>query len=330
MSDNFRLAHLTDVHLGPLPPIQWRELFSKRALGYYNWLRARSRRFRQEVLDAMVADVHAQRPDHIVVSGDLCNISLPAEFTGAADWLRTLGEPADVTVVPGNHDAYVNSGRMRSWQAWRPFMSGDVDEATDPKTAFPFLRRRGEIALIGLSTGVATSPTFATGRLGRKQLMRLDRMLETLDPEPARVVVLHHPPMRQLTSFRRRLVDDSGLRKIVARHRIDLVLCGHEHRMMVGHLKGPRRPTPVVVGPAALLGPHDEQHEPGGYLEHTLDRSGGGWRVSWSMRRFSLSRHAFVEAARGDAGQDVDRETYERPPAAALVAASSAVPGRAV
>lgn len=298
----FKIAHLTDVHLGPLPPVRWTDLLSKRALGYYNWLRARSRRFRHEVLDALVADVHARGPDHIVVSGDLCNISLPGEFTGAAKWLATLGDPKDVTVVPGNHDAYVNSGRLASWRAWRPFMSGDVDEAQDPKSAFPFVRRRGDVFLIGLSTGVATSPTFATGRLGRKQLLRLDQLLEKLDEDAARVIILHHPPDRSLTSFRRRLTDDRGLRKIVRRHRIDLILCGHEHKLIIGELRGLRRPTPVMVGPAALLGTPDDTHDAGGYLEHTLERDGRDWHVSWSMRRFALDSHRFVETRCGAAG----------------------------
>ena len=70
----FTLAHLSDPHLAPLPAPRWRDLAGKRALGYLNWTRNRHKDQRREVLDALVADMQAQRPDHIAVTGDLVNI----------------------------------------------------------------------------------------------------------------------------------------------------------------------------------------------------------------------------------------------------------------
>jgi 3',5'-cyclic AMP phosphodiesterase CpdA len=99
----FRLAHLSDSHIGPLPKPHWRELMSKRLTGYVNWQR-RGRIHNMDVLEAIVADLRAQSPDHIAMTGDILNIGLPAEFAMAADWLRTLGTPQDVSFVPGNHD----------------------------------------------------------------------------------------------------------------------------------------------------------------------------------------------------------------------------------
>ncbi|MEX2319542.1 MAG: metallophosphoesterase, partial [Bauldia sp.] len=96
------LAHISDVHLGPLPAVRWRELASKRAFGYLNWSRSRARIFEADILAAIVADVRASRPDHIAVTGDLVNIGLDAEYDTALDWLHALGDPHDVTVVPGN------------------------------------------------------------------------------------------------------------------------------------------------------------------------------------------------------------------------------------
>ena len=40
----FRLAHLSDVHLGPLPDVSYRQLASKRITGYLTWHRNRARR----------------------------------------------------------------------------------------------------------------------------------------------------------------------------------------------------------------------------------------------------------------------------------------------
>jgi hypothetical protein len=39
----FRLAHLSDPHLGPLPPVSWIDLASKRIFGFINWQRRRTR-----------------------------------------------------------------------------------------------------------------------------------------------------------------------------------------------------------------------------------------------------------------------------------------------
>ena len=103
----FRLAHLSDLHLGPMPRVRARSLMNQRVLGYLSWQKSRYRVHRRDVLDALVADLREQAPDHVALTGDLVNISLPAEFVQAAAWLRELGDAAWVTVIPGNHDAYV-------------------------------------------------------------------------------------------------------------------------------------------------------------------------------------------------------------------------------
>ena len=41
------------------------------------------------------------------MTGDLVNLALDGEIEMARLWLETLGAPQDVSVVPGNHDAYV-------------------------------------------------------------------------------------------------------------------------------------------------------------------------------------------------------------------------------
>ena len=103
---SFLLAHLSDAHIGPLPRPHRRELLGKRITGYMNWKRGRSLTHNMDVLAAIVADIHAQKPDHIAMTGDILNIGLKAEFPFAAAWLETLGPPDKVSFVPGNHDAY--------------------------------------------------------------------------------------------------------------------------------------------------------------------------------------------------------------------------------
>lgn len=289
----FRLAHLSDLHLGPMPRVTPRALMNQRVLGYLSWRRHRYRVHRSEVLEALVADLHEQALDHVAVTGDLVNISLPAEFVQAAAWLRRLGGPDWITVIPGNHDAYVEMKWREAWAHWSEYMSGDQPGTADGESAtFPFLRRRGEVAMIGLSTAVATPPTFATGRLGRRQLHALDGVLDGLEPEPCRVVLLHHPPVATMTDYRRRLVDADGFARALRRARVDLVLCGHQHVFQLGALPSAGGSTPVVGAPSASLHGGDRHHE-GGYIIYDLARAAEGWLIDLELRRFDLASGRF-------------------------------------
>ncbi|HEV3500588.1 MAG TPA: metallophosphoesterase, partial [Bradyrhizobium sp.] len=164
----FTLAHLSDPHLPPLPTPKLRDLAGKRALGYLNWTRNRHKYHRREVLDALVSDMQAQDPDHIAVTGDLVNLALEAEFAPARAWLESVGAPDRVTVIPGNHDAYVRVTQHRFADVLRHYLDGD--DAPRAGAPFPYLRRRGPLALISVSSAVPTAPLMATGRLGRAQL----------------------------------------------------------------------------------------------------------------------------------------------------------------
>ena len=105
----FVLAHLSDPHLAPLPTPHPLELAGKRLSGFINWQYNRRHFHLVGVLDRIVADLKAQSPDHIAVTGDLINLSLAGEYAPARAWLERLGQPQQVTVVPGNHDTYVRS-----------------------------------------------------------------------------------------------------------------------------------------------------------------------------------------------------------------------------
>ena len=292
---SFRLAHLSDLHLGPMPRVNPRALLNQRVLGYVSWQRRRYRVHRREVLDALVADLREQAPDHVAITGDLVNISLPAEFVQAAVWLRQLGTPDWVTVIPGNHDAYVEVKWREAWAHWSDYMCGD---GADPRgveaDTFPFLRRRGEIVLIGMSTAVATPPTFATGRLGRRQIAALSQMLDGLGDDGAcRVLLLHHPPVATMTDYRRRLVDSDELEAVLRHRPIELVLCGHQHIFQLGALPSAAASIPVVGAPSASLHGGDRHHE-GGYIVYDLVPVAGGWEIDLELRRFDLATGGFA------------------------------------
>lgn len=244
----FRLAHLSDPHIGPLPRPKWRELLGKRATGYINWRRGRHRAHNMDALAALVADLRAHRPDHVALTGDICNIGLPGEFPFAAQWMRTLGDPAQVSLAPGNHDAYLRASVRHMVREWRPWITGDDEDGT-----FPFLRRREGVAIIGLCSGIPTLPFVAAGKLGAAQLDRLERMLEATRGD-MRVVLLHHPPVDGGGAIRN-LQDHHDFADVLARHGAELVLHGHAHSITRKSTMGPAGPIPVLgIGSASSIG----------------------------------------------------------------------------
>ena len=97
MKTQLTIAHLTDVHLGPIAGFGPRYWNLKRLLGYANWLRDRRHTHQREVLARIVDDLAAQAPDHIAVTGDLVNIGLPQEHVAALAWVESLGAPHDLS-----------------------------------------------------------------------------------------------------------------------------------------------------------------------------------------------------------------------------------------
>ena len=279
MTDAFTLAHLSDPHLPPLPAARLRDLTGKRALGYLNWTRNRHKYHRREVLDALVADMQAQRPDHIAVTGDLVNLALESEFAPAQAWLESVGPPQQVTVVPGNHDAYVRATRHRFAGAFERYLRGDV--AADG-TPFPFVRRRGPLALIGVSSAVPTPPLMATGRLGRAQLDALDRDLAQMSADEAfRVLLVHHP--LHSDSRMKQLTDSKALRAVLKRRGVELVLHGHDHIHSTMWIEGTDRQIPAIGVPSASALAH--RHYPAAaYNLFSIARDGDKWRCVQTVR----------------------------------------------
>jgi len=274
----YTLAHLSDPHLAPLPAPRWNEMINKRITGYINWQRRRRFIHDAAVLDMIVADVESQAADHIAVTGDITNIALEEEFVRGRKWLQDLGSQHDVSFVPGNHDAYVRQA-VRYAPQWAPYMSGD-----DGEVGFPYLRRRGPLALIGLSTAVATAPFMATGRLGPAQLARLGETLAAFAGEKVfRIVLIHHPPVSQAKQHKR-LTDAADFLRVLATHGAELVLHGHDHVHMINWLNGPDGARVPAVGvPSASAAPGTSK-DAAAYNLYTIDGAPGAWSCDMIAR----------------------------------------------
>ena len=291
---NFRLAHLSDAHIGPIPRPNLAELLGKRVTGYVNWLYKRGDQHDMGVLAKIVADIKAQAPDHVVMTGDIVNIGLPGEIALAKDWLASLGATSDVSFTPGNHDAYVASVTDLVHEVFAPWTTSESEVA-----GFPFLRRRGGVALIGLDTGVPTAPFVASGRLGAAQRTALAELLDRTKAEGlARIVCLHHPPHVGGARLLRGLEDAAEFESVIARHGAELVLHGHNHKPSLHRLAGPAADAPVVGVASASARPGG--HYPGAaYNLYEIKRKDDG--LSIFLRRRGLNK----------AGEIVELESVE-------------------
>ncbi len=264
----FLLAHLSDPHLGPLPSPRRRELIGKRVTGYLNWTSSRSRIHDMGVLELIVADMKAHHPSHVAMTGDISNIGLPAEFQLARRWLETLGPTEDVSFVPGNHDAYVRGSLpdlARTFAPWTTSETQGIDR-------FPYLRVRGEVALIGLSSGVPTPLFIASGFLGKRQLKAAEKLLaETARRGLVRIVMLHHPPQATASHLGRGLVDARGFADLIRRAGAELIIHGHNHKLSLTRMQGPRGLVPVAGVPSASV-IRGKPHHRAGY--HIFEISG--------------------------------------------------------
>jgi len=278
----FRLAHLSDPHL-PMPQARPSELLGKRLSGYANWWRHRVHLHRPEALAAIVRDISDARPDHIALTGDVVNVSLEEEFRRAARWLAELAPADRLSLVPGNHDAYVPQRWDRALGGWAAWMAGDGGAPPRGPGDFPFLRRRGPIALVGLTTALPTPTFFATGRLGGAQIERCEEMLRRLGAEGLyRVVLIHHPPLA-VGSRHKRLSDVLAFQAMLRRVGCELILHGHTHRSEVARLDGPAGPVPVLGVTSASAAVESRYGRARWHLIE-IERAGAGWQTRVAVR----------------------------------------------
>jgi 3',5'-cyclic AMP phosphodiesterase CpdA len=291
-------AHLTDPHLTTPQAAHWWQLLNKRLLGYLSWRQKRRAEHRGEVLEALLEDLQQTQPQHIVVTGDLTQVGLPDEFRQARQWLARLGKHDRVTLVPGNHDAYVRTAWEQTCAQWEPYMQSDGPFRWPSGAGagmFPTLRVRNGVALIGLCTALPTPPFMATGRLGRQQCERLAQLLHQTGQQGLfRLVLLHHPPRVEDEKWRKRLTDGRLLCSILGREGAELVLHGHGHYTAESAIPFAGGSIPVFGIPSAsAIG-----HKPGRraqYYLYQVRRCAENWSVRVRVRGYQADSGRFAQ-----------------------------------
>ena len=163
---------------------------------------------------------------------------------------------------------------------------------------FPFVRRRGPVALIGVTSAVPTLPFRATGRVGAAQLARLSVLLDELGRAGVfRIVLIHHPPKTRPEWSERRLIDGDAFLAVLKQHGAELVLHGHEHLDEVRRFEAPRGFVPTIGVPSAS-GAGSEKYDPAAYNLYAIEGSPGAWRCEMTARGLSADGGCIVERKR--------------------------------
>ncbi len=299
----FSLAHLSDIHLGPLPgKWAWRDFALKRQIGYLSWRLNRHRLHIPEIANAIADDIVEARVDHVALTGDMVNIAAGDEFPIAARWMAELGSPDRVSFVPGNHDTYVVQGWEEGLSHLGPYMTGDMKVASvhvTPQVAasFPYVRLRKNIAFIGLCSGLPQPLHRAAGFLGEVQLQSLRFLLRDLRERGfARVVMIHHPPLPGLAPPRKALKDAEALRDVLAAEGAELVLHGHNHRHMENALQSRFGMVHALGVPSASMALHPE-YDRATWNRYDIERTAGRWVTAVTVRSWNADKRQ-VETVR--------------------------------
>jgi 3',5'-cyclic AMP phosphodiesterase CpdA len=290
-NETFTLAHLSDPHLADPRGSRFSEYLNKRFFGYLKWRLKRKSGHHTDVLAGMIQDVRRAQPDHIVVTGDLTHLGLAAEFAKAKKLLETLGSASQVTIIPGNHDAYVDGALDCRLAEWADYMVSDgitVCEGTGStvEAIFPSLRVRNGVALIGISTAQPCSTLLAVGCVGNEQMQRLQKILiETGKMGLFRIVLIHHPPKFGVVSWRKRLTDAEAFQKTLQDCGAELILHGHSHHPSRTYLETSEGRIPVIGVPSASAAGENPGRRSRYHLYH-VSPGVNGWNIRMCVRSY--------------------------------------------
>lgn len=295
-----RIAHLSDLHLLSLEGAVPSRLFNKRFTGWVNLKLHRGHKHKPAPVHAAGAALRDLGVDHVVVTGDLTNLALEQEFELVTAFLDGLGYPAsEISVVPGNHDAYTRGAHRSSrFKAYcGPYITSDLDLGLAPGASFPFVRLRGPAAIIGLSSAVPRPPLVASGELGRPQLEAIGRALahpEVVKRTP--VLLVHHPlhnPVSRAKVLLEGLIDAKGLAAKLSDVRRGLVLHGHLHRRI--HRSLPTRAGSIdAVGATSSSLLHEDADRMAGF--NVYDVADDGEIAKIGAYRYAPGDGSFSEA----------------------------------
>ena len=200
-----------------------------------------------EAIEQIIQDGHF---DVVAISGDLSQRAQAGEFQRAQAFIRDANRVSKTIVVPGNHDviwwkAPLGVGTKKNmYENYRQYISEDLE---------PVLRVPGA-TFVGLNSAQGVTRHTLTWRLrdisiiGAIRKSQIERAREEFEGSPeaaARVIVMHHNPVKGELSGRHGLKDTRKVLGAFAQIRVDLVICGHDHQEAVHFIEHTQKGTVI-------------------------------------------------------------------------------------
>lgn len=237
-----RIGHISDLHILAFDnpnPIQF---LNKRIVGGLNLLLNRSKAHSPKVVARAIEHLDSMDVDHIVISGDLTNLALDSEFVAARKIIASIRDmDRRVSIVPGNHD-YYTAGAEKEHRFEKHF--GLLLQSDLPNyqldSGYPYCHFRGDVAIVGLNSCLATPWLFATGKVPPEELKAARRLLnDDALKDRFKIVVVHHPLLpdeHHSIQFNRRMLNSKEVLQTLRESNVDLILHGHNHYFSVLNL----------------------------------------------------------------------------------------------
>jgi 3',5'-cyclic AMP phosphodiesterase CpdA len=203
-----------------------------------------------EQYEAMEAIIAERRYDVVAISGDLSQRARSGEFQRARAFIKHAERYSRVICIPGNHD-------VQWWKA--PFGMGDdqailatyrrfISEDIEPVLHVPGVTLAGLNTSHGVTTQTLTwnlRDVSIIGFVRRAQVERLRQVFAAAPAGDARVIVMHHNPMKGELSQRHGLKNTKRALGAFADLAVDLVLCGHDHQDAIHYIEHTRKGTVI-------------------------------------------------------------------------------------
>ncbi len=181
------IIHISDLHFHTYPQ-NFQDCGSKRILGMANLLFRRARQYPLQRAKMLVSQIQNMKWDHLVISGDLTQLSLEAEFALARETLGPLlKDRKRVTIIPGNHDRYVRQNKAKDYykQHFGEFFG---DEEIHVK------KLNSDWVIVGWDSAHPNDLFTASGTVRRSTIQATENLLGNL-PEKTRFIIVNHYPL---------------------------------------------------------------------------------------------------------------------------------------
>lgn len=203
-----------------------------------------------EQIEAIEAIIQRDKFDVVAVSGDFSQRARSGEFQRAAVFLRDAQKVSRTIVVPGNHDvawwhAPFGIGRpAKLYENYKKFISSDLEPVLHvPGATFVGLNTSHGVTLRTLTWNVRDISII--GDIRREQFKRAEAAFSKAPLGDARIIVMHHNPVKGELSQRHGLKNTTRILGAFAKMGVDLVLCGHDHQESVHYIEHTRKGTVI-------------------------------------------------------------------------------------